>query len=183
MPPVLLLEPDCGALIGRQRNNQPAIKYPTTKTKILITSNDAGTIKTIPVTVSDKDVNDKLTLLLSADEGQNLVVSGTTKAEVLPNGSITREEIDLRISVPEMSISRMTTLSLVVRDDSGLSNAMSEPVLFKVRAAANTPPTIESIPSHITLPLGTTLNVAIQDTDADPISVRFDSNDSTVATA
>ena len=176
-------QPDCDALIGRQRNNQPAIKYPTTKTEILITSNDAGTIKTIPVTVSDVDVNDKLTLLLSADEGQNLVVSGTTKAEVLPNGSITRDEIDLRIRVPQTIIFGMTTLRLVAKDDSGLHNAMSEPVLFKVRVVANTPPTIESISSPIILPLGTTLNVVIQDADGDPISVRFDSDDSTIATA
>ena len=179
-------QPACGTLLRGQRNNQPRIISPTSKTEILITPNDAGTTKTISVTVSDNDIGDKVTVLLSAeDEEQNLVEFGTTKAEVLPNGNTDRGiNEDLSIRVPQVLTSKMTTLRLVAEDDSGFGNAMSEPVLFKVRVIANTPPTITPIPNIILLDgTNTTLNVVIQDADGDLLSVRLDSSDSMVATA
>ena len=179
-------QPVCGTLLRGQRNNQPRIISPTSKTEILITPNDAGTTKTISVTVSDNDIGDKVTVLLSAeDEEQNLVEFGTTKAEVLPNGNTDRGiNEDLSIRVPQVLTSGMTTLRLVAEDDSGFGNAMSEPVLFKVRVIANTPPTITPIPNIVLLDgTNTTLNVVIQDADGDALSVRLDSSDSTVATA
>ena len=166
-------QPVCATLLRGQRNSQPRILYPTTTTEILITGN-AGTIKAIPVRVFDVDAYNKLTLFLSAEDvGQNLVELVTTKTEVITNGNPERGiNEDLKIKVPQMPTFEMTRLQLIAKDDSGFSNAMSKPVLFKVGIVANTPPTITHIP-NFTLPAGTstTLNVVISDVDGNSVKI------------
>ena len=179
-------QPACGALLkGQERNSQPRIIAPQNNDEIRISESDANTTKKIAVTVSDDDINDELTLLLSAvDEDQNLVVLETTKTQVMTNGKPKRDINEvLSIKVPQNIISGTTTLRLVAEDNSGFYNAMSEPILLKV-LAGNIQPTITPIPSDIGLLEGTstTLNVVIKDDNDDPISVSLDS-DSTAATA
>ena len=167
-------QPVCGTLLRGQRNNQPRIISPTTNTKIPITNDDTGTIKTIRVEVSDDDVYDKLTLLLDAIN-EDLVVLGTTKTEVFPNGKPERDPNEgLSIRVPQEFTSEMPTLRLVAVDNSGFGNAMSEPVSFKIRVIDNYQPII-IVPTRITLleDTSTTLTVVVKDADVgDTITVQ-----------
>ena len=180
-------QPECDALLqGQGRNNQPRIIAPQDNDEILITKRDADTSKTIGVTVSDLDVGDELTLLLSAvDEDQNLVTLETTKAQVLPNGKSKRginEELSIR--VPQEIISGMTTLRLLAKDNNVLGSTVSDPISLKVTAIDNTQPTVAPIADIVLLEgANTTLNMVIKDADSDLLSVRLDSSDSTVATA
>ena len=180
-------QPDCDALLRGQRNNQPRIISPENNAEILIGASDAGTIKTIPVTVSDNDVKDKLTLFLSAkDEKQNLVILETTKTEVMTNDSPEREpDQNLSIRVPQVVMTGMTDLHLVAEDDSDFDNAISKTVLLKVRTVGNMPPTITPIPPNIRLLEGksTTRNVVIKDADDDEPIVSVVSSNNTTATA
>ena len=180
-------QPVCSTLLRGQRNNQPRIISPENNTKIVLGESDAGTAITISVTVSDKDIKDKLTLFLSAkDEKQNLVILETAKTEVITNGSPEREpNQNLSIRVPQVVMTGMTDLHLVAEDDSDLDNAISEPVLLKVIATGNTRPTITPIPPGIRLleETSTTLNVVVRDADGDEPIVSIDSNNLTVATA
>ena len=178
-------QPECGTLLqGQGRNNQPRIIAPQDNDEILITKRDADTSKKISVTVSDLDVADELTLLLS-DEGQKLVMLETTKAQVLPNGKSKRginEELSIR--VPQEIISGMTTLRLLAKDNNALGSAESDSISLKVTAIDNTQPTIAPIANTRLLEgTNTTLNMVVADADGDSLSVRSDSSDSTVATA
>ena len=180
-------QPKCGTLLKGQRNNQPRIISPRNNLEILISEDEAGTTKTISVTVEDTDVDETLTLFLSAeDEDQKLVMLETARAEILPDGNAERGiNKDLIIEIPEPIMLGRTTLRLVARDNSARDNASSEPVFLTV-VVVNTKPTVTatSIPD-VRLPGGTntTLNVVIKDADKDMFRVRFDTTDAEVATA
>ena len=178
-------QPECDALLqGQGRNNQPRIIAPQNNDEILITKRDADTSKKISVTVSDLDVADELTLLLS-DEGQKLVMLETTKAQVLPNGKSKRginEELSIR--VPQEIISGMTILRLLAKDNNALGSAESDSISLKVTAIDNTQPTVAPIADIVLLDgANTTLNMVVADADDDLLNVRLDSSDSMVATA
>ena len=135
-------QPICGTLLRGQRNNQPRIISPANNTEIIIADKDAGTIKTISVTVSDEDINDELTLSLSVIEGNSMTLA-TAEAKIPPNGNTNRgRNEDLSISVPSKVIGGKTELQLVVEDDSGLGNARSEPISLIVTVDVNEPPKV-----------------------------------------
>ena len=166
-------QPKCGSLLRGQRNAQPKIIFPTTDTQITVPK---GEDYTIPVTVSDADIDDELTVLLSAVDENEVVDLVTTGAVVQPNDEIVREVVkDLKIRIPETAeIGAMTRLKLVATDDSGFPNASSDEVLFGLivgkAAEANTTPTImiTSSPSEAIEPTSTaSIVVRVEDENFD----------------
>ncbi len=141
-----------------------------------------GRAQAIAVSVSDTDINDSLTLSLTAmDESQDIVELVTTSVVVMNNGSATRETQTLTIKGLKAGT---TELNITVSDEH--TKSVSVPVLVTVEE--NIIPTIGSVPTQPVRLLegaGIMLNVTVSDADDDdtPTNLRLDaqSNNTNVA--
>ena len=154
-------QPKCGSLLRGQRNAQPKITSPTNNTQIRALQ---GEEKTIPVIVSDTDIDDKLTVLLSPMDDK-LGESVATYTVVRSNGKIEREGV-LKIRIPETAkIGTTAQLKIIATDNSGFTNASSDEVLLNVIVGedeANTTPTITISPStEQTMQLGSMTDIVV----------------------
>ena len=163
-------QPLCGSLLRGQRNAQPEIKKPTNNTEIIVPK---GEDYTISVTVSDTDINDELTVLLSAVGVNDAIDLVTTRVMVPPNTNSTRDPVeDLKIRVKTgTAIGAMMQLKLVATDDSGLENASSDEVLLTVvveeaTTVANTSPTIEIYDATVEVKAGREQTITATVSDA-----------------
>ena len=184
-------QPVCKNLLpaqGDRKNARPEIISPSNSTLIAVPKDNED--HTISVTVSDRDIDDELTVLLSVvdDEVIDLV---TTRVMVPPNTNITRDPVDLKIRVPETAeIGAMTQLRLLATDDSGFTNKRSDEVLLEIIAGElNTSPTITISPSaEQTMQLGdkTSIVVSVEDDNydvEDRVTVSAMSSDAAVTVA
>ena len=186
-------QPVCKSLLpaqGDRKNARPEIEIISPSNNTLIEVPKDNEDHTIRVTVSDRDIDDELTVLLSVmdDEVIDLV---TTRVMVPPNTNITRDPVDLKIRVPETAeIGAMTQLRLLAMDDSGFTNKRSDEVLLEIIAGElNTSPTITISPSaEQTMQLGdkTSIVVSVEDDNydvEDRVTVSAMSSDAAVTVA
>ena len=121
-------------------NEPPTIEMPNNNTQISVKE---GRTTLISVIVTDGNTDDELTLSLSA-EHQGFVAFPAEQT-VTTNGEATRSAT---LMLRGLKVGA-TTLSLVAKDDSGLTAAdTSAPITLRVTVIANSTPTISGLPTE-----------------------------------